>query len=94
MPINGPIDAKAAAQIDRGKAADTLNFRLPGWLCTGQVYFAVRVFDAARGDVLAFSSPTASLSPRFEEIADPNRLRLTVVRIIYTGPDRGDGPRL
>jgi hypothetical protein len=91
-PINAPIVAKAANQINRGNANDTLNFRLDAWRCTGRVAFAITVWDSTHSegaaDWAAFASNVFETPgfPFFQMPFIDHRLPVYGVPIIYRGP--------
>ena len=47
QPIDAPIPARSAGDIDRGRASHTLNFRIPAAHCVGRLSFTLTLFDPA-----------------------------------------------
>lgn len=78
-PLNGPIPGRPASQIDRGKAKDTLNFRVPPEHCVGSVTFTVSIFDPA--NTADFGTP-ANVTLRFERVAE---MRIHALLVRYRG---------
>ena len=81
--LNGPIAARVAGDVDRGRAGDTLNFRIPASRCRGRLRSAkVTIGDPGQpGFELSWA-----LNPRtFREVP---QLPLHGVLIHYTGGGR------
>jgi hypothetical protein len=98
--INSPINAEPLATLNRAVANDTLSFRIPAWLCTGRWEVDVQILD--REDDTSYSAPFRlvfsfsrwSTNTTPPQIITDYRLRVFVVRIIYTGPDANGNPTL
>lgn len=83
QPFNGPIPPNPSSSINRSIANHTLNFRIPGPYCAGDVAFIVTVFDPAHPGDPAYASNPFTLNSSFEIVPD---LQIHGVLINYTGP--------
>jgi hypothetical protein len=89
LPLNGPIEVRPLPDLDRSDSSQTLNFRVPGWTCTGTLEFTVEIFalpPLVAGGAIAMSAPldSATFVVSFLPVAP---FRMHLVGIHYTGPD-------
>lgn len=85
-PINAPITAQRAANIDRGTADHTLNFRILAAWCYGTLETRLTVFDAAHPQEAGFTSVPVTRTISFVDVSP---LKIRLVRIRYRNDARG-----
>jgi hypothetical protein len=85
-PYNAPITARRAADIDRGIADHTLNFRIPAARCQGTLETRLTVFDPAHPGETNYTSPSVSRPLQFTRVLP---LMLRLIRIRYANAARG-----
>ena len=81
-----PVPPQSAANIDRGVANHTLNFRIPEARCRGKLEIRLTVFDAAHPGETGYTAPPVRRTLTFTETGT---LKIRLLRIRYSNAARG-----
>jgi hypothetical protein len=84
-PYNAPLPPRTRAQISRRNVNDTLNFRIPPELCTGNVEAQMVVYDPLHPEEAGFTSTSFTTILNFVQTAT---LKIRLVRIHYKNAAR------